>query len=171
MRSWWWGGELIIGEGSAATAQYLTGLDGVVAFGDVKDTGSNKLYIFAATSDRASAYIAGGSASTNTNTILSAAVTAATPAQSFGLAASAVTCGSTDKPITSIAPGGLVSIGSQGQALLFVCSNKELGVIAEIQASGSSTPTAIYGQIIPFDSSLSTNGRGMRWVQGSGSEA
>jgi hypothetical protein len=159
------GGQLIIGEGAAHTAQYVPGLDGV-GIGDVQDTGANKLFVFAATTDRAAIYIAGGVAATNTTNVLSAVVTAANPAQSFGLAASAFTCGATDSPITALTPGGLTTFGGNGQALVFVGKTKELGAIAEVTVAGGSTPVAIYFTLLPFDSSLSTNCQGMKLWQG-----
>jgi hypothetical protein len=141
-------------------------LDGVVALGVVQDTAGapNPLFVFAATTDRAAVYIAGGSAATNTNTVLSAAVTAANPAQAFAIAANAISCGANDSPIVALAPGG-------GVALLFVGKTKELGEIAEVIVAGASTPSAIYKTLLPYDSSLATNSQGLGWWMGSGSDA
>src|SRR5207244_13114822 len=98
------GGQLIVGYGSSATAQATTSLDGVVALTNVTN-GTNNLYVFAFTADRASMYIAGGTASTNSKLVQSGTTTV-----NF---ASPFTCGGADSAITALTPGG-------GIALVFV---------------------------------------------------
>lgn len=144
------GGQLIIGYGSLRTAQYITSLDATTnSTAVVTDTGASQLYIFAGAVDRSSVYIAGGTATTNTNTVLSAAVTAASPATSFATSASAVTCKSNTHPITSLASGG----GMAG-VLVWVGKSNEIGYIDS---------SAVYHTAMPFQQSLSTNCKNMQW--------
>lgn len=159
-------GFLIIGYGASHTAQYITALDGT-SLANVADTGPNNLFIFAATTDRAAVYIAGGTSASNSNTILSSAVTAGTPPTAFGLAASAIATGGTDRPITALAPGG-GSFVAGGNVLLFIGNTKELGAIVEVVTAAGTV--AVYLVLLPFDSSLSTNCQGMRWWQGTSAE-
>lgn len=143
------GGQLIIGYGSAHTAQYITTLDASVGVQDVKDTTPAAIYVFAATADHASIYVAGGEATTNSNLVISSLTTASNPAQSF--ATTGTTCGANDAPITGLSPGG-------GVVLVFVFKTSELGMI--------DTTSSIYHVLIPFYSRLSTNGVGATWFQG-----
>jgi hypothetical protein len=143
------GGQLIIGFGALAVAQYVTTLDGSVPAANVTDTSTAALYVYAIAQDRAAVYIAGGTATTNTNTVLSAATTAASPATSFAVAASAVTCTTTAQPITSLLSGGGIS-----GILVFVGRTGELGFI---------DTSAVYHTLVPFESRLSTNCVGMKW--------
>ncbi len=120
-----------------------------MAVGNVQDTATNNLYVFASAGDRAAIYIAGGTATTNTNTVLSASLTAATPPHAFATAANAVTCSDTNQPITALAPGGGVA-----GVLVFVGKTGQLGMI---------DTSSVYHTIMPFQQALSTNCRGMTW--------
>ena len=140
------GADLIIGYGATRTAQYTANL---TSLSNVVDTaGPTALYVFALTADRAAAYIAGGTAATDVNEVMSSAV--------GGTAyASSVVCGSTASSITALAPGG-------GLVILYVGKETELGMI---NSSGT------YQVLKPFDSRLSTNCQSMRWYLSAGHEA
>lgn len=137
------GANLIIGFGSAATAQYTSNLS---AAGNIVNDAAANLYVYAVTADRANAYIAGGTSAANTNTVM-----ASTTGITYTVA-STVTCGDTASTITGLAPGG-------GLDVVLVIKNTELGAI---------DTTSTYRILMPFDSRLSTNGRGMRWWLGRG---
>ncbi len=145
-------GQLLAGFGSLHTAQYITTLDQSQPTSTVADTGGGFLYAFAMAQDRAAIYLAGGTASTDVNTVRSAPLTATNPAASFATAANAVTCGDPAHAITALAPGGGVS-----GVLLFVTKDNELGFI---------DTSSVYHTVFPFGSTLSTNGRDMRWWLG-----
>lgn len=139
------GGTLIFGYGSAATAQATSDL---ATLQNVQQTtGPTNIYVFAYTSDQSASYVAGGTATTNVNQVLSST----TAASGY---AGAVVCGTNDSPITALAPGG-------GIALLFVGKNKELG---EIDNAGT------YRQLIPFDTQYSTNCVPLKWYLGAGGQ-
>lgn len=141
-------GKLVIGFGAAATAKYTADLS---TLNDIKDDAgppANNLYVFAFTSDRASAYIAGGTDSTQAHVVWSSTN------GSVYATSSKTTCGTKDSAITSLSPGG-------GVAIVFVGKETELG---EIDTAG------IYRVLVPFDSRLSTNASPARWWMGSGGQ-
>lgn len=134
-------GTLIIGYGGTNTAQATTDL---AVLGNVQQTaGPTNIYIWAITTDRAASYVAGGTAVTNYNQVMSSAAAAS------GYA-SAIATG--NGIITSLAPGG-------GIAIVFVGKTTELG---EIDTNG------VYRTLIPFDSALSTNCNPLKWWLSSG---
>lgn len=157
--------DLLIGYGAAATAQYLTALDGT-GLSNVTDTSNNHLYAWAITTDHSAAYLAGGPANTNWNLLVSAPLNVATPATQFTPTAQAVVCDSSDMPITSLAPGG-------GIAQLYVGKRDQLGQIVEITVSGSNSSTQqvpVYNTLVPFDTQTLTNAVGMKWWMGTGGD-
>lgn len=138
-------GHLIFGYGSTRTAQYT---DDLATLGNVTDVaGPTNIYVYAFTADRASAYVAGGTATTDLIKVQSSAA---------GLQYSGpVVCGTKDHPINSLAPGG-------GVAIVYVGKTTELGCIG---TDGN------YHILIPYDSSLATNTSVLRWWLASGSDA
>ncbi len=136
------GSYLIIGFGAAAVGICTTDL--ATSTPTRLSGGAGNVYVWAFTSDRSSAYIAGG----------------LTPADSYKVypsldgreyaAASVVVCGSSDSAITELAPGG-------GVAILFVGKTTEL---AEIDNEG------VYRVLVPFDTRLDANCKRMRWWLG-----
>ncbi len=141
-------GNLVVGYGEGRTAQYV---DGGGAIHDVTNTTPAAIYVFALTVDHAAAYVAGGTAATNTTTIHSSLL----DPTMFTITAD-VTCGTSDFPIVSLAPGG-------GIALLFVGKTDELG-----QVSNTATPQ--YQSLVPFDSQTTANNRVFRWYLGAGGD-
>lgn len=142
---------LIIGYGASATADSIIqtvppGDTDTYTKGNVTDTTPANLYIWAVTADRASVYVAGGPASTDSNKVTSSTAAAT------GYDTSLTTCGGTQSEITSLSPGG-------GLVIVFVGKETELGMI---NSSG------VYQIRVPFDSALSANCRGMRWWMGVG---
>ena len=140
---------LVIGYGGARTAQAtsdlatlhdVTGNSTTTAGPDV-----GPLYVYAATSDHASAYLAG----TNSGdpTIIVSSLTA----DSHYTTPTATGQGA----IRSLAPGG-------GIALVYIGKDQELG---ELDTVG------LYRTLIPFDSSLYGNCQPIRWYLSSGSDA
>jgi hypothetical protein len=134
-------GALVLGYGSTSTpAQYT--LDGGASFTTVVDDLGGSLYIYAYTADRAAAYAAAGTAGDASRS----QVMAATDGHTFQRA-SIVRCGNPDWPITGLAPGG-------GLVALYVAKYNELGEID----NGD-----VYRVLMPFESYVDRNGRGMRW--------
>lgn len=133
-------GNLIIGYGATRTAQYTTNL---TTLADVINATPAAIYIWAFTSDRAAAYVAGGATTADGNDVVSST----TGINAYSIGANIITCGTSESFITALAPGG-------GLALLFIGKETELG---EIDNSG------VYRQLVPFDSKLSTNCRLLRW--------
>lgn len=134
-------GTLIIGYGSAATAQATADLATVTNV--QQTTGPTNIYVWAVSTDRAASYVAGGTTISNYNQVMSSTAAASgygTPIQTG------------NGIITGLAPGG-------GLALVFVGKTTELG---EIDTGGT------YRTLIPFDSSLSTNCNPLRWWMSSG---
>lgn len=139
------GNKLIIGYGSSRTAQYTTDLSSLL---NVTDSAGASLYVFAFTSDRADAFIAGGTSPNDIHKVMSST--------DGGTGyASSITCGSPSSAITALAPGG-------STALLFVGKETELGMIT--------TGTAVYKVLVPFDTKMSTNCLGMRWYMSRGED-
>ncbi len=139
-------GRLILGYGAAVNtpAQFTT--NGGATFATVTD-GTGNVFISAITTDKVSAYIAGGiSGGWGANGRGSAQVMASTTGSTFD-PASIVKCGNPDWPITALAPGG-------GLVNLFVAKQDQLG---ELDSSN------VYRTLMPFDSVLPRNGLGMRW--------
>jgi hypothetical protein len=138
------GNKLIIGYGAAATAQYTSDL---TTLGDLLDDATEpaKLYVWAVTADCAASYIAGGTTTSDHYKVMSSSDGATDYTGS-------TECGSFSTEITSLAPGGLV-------AIVFVGKEEELGCI---------DGNGVYRSLIPLDSTLSTNCRGMRWWMGAG---
>jgi hypothetical protein len=151
------GGELLIGYGAAHTAQYITTLDASTPLANVTDTAGVSLFAFALTGDRSAIYLAGGtSATAHVNVVISASTSATTPATAFApnQGSNYIYCGSTDSPITGLAPGG-------GIQLVFVGKYTELGAI-----DGNSVS---YHTLVRFNGNRqSTNCVGMDWWLGGG---
>lgn len=141
-------GNLILGYGAAGTAQYTNDL---ATLGNVTNTTPANLFVFAFTADRAATYIAGGTAATMTNNVLSSTNGITT----YPLVASAIVCGSTEEPIVSLAPGG-------GIYQVIVGKTTELGMI-------DSVPN--YHSLVPYDSRLSQNSRPLQWWLAGGGDA
>lgn len=161
------GPDLLIGYGAAHTAQYLTALDGT-GLNTIVDTAGTPTaqYVWAVTTDHASAYIAGGPAPTNWNLVVAAPLTVAHPGAAFTPTAQAVVCDSPDMPITSLAPGG-------GIALLYIGKQDQLGQIVEISilgTGGTSTQVPIYNTLVPYDTQYPSNSVGMKWWMGTGGD-
>lgn len=139
-------GRLIIGYGSAHTAQYT---DDLVTLSDVVNSSSVPIYIYALSADHAAVYAAGGSLATN-NTVVSSA----TGIDDYDETVPTV-CGTSDSEITGLAPGGSV-------AFLFVGKETELG---QIDFDGN------YSKLLPFDSRLESNCRPIQWSNSVGGDA
>lgn len=144
------GSYLIIGFGGSATARYVDA--NLASLGNVTDDATptaNNLYVYAFSADRASSYIAGGTASTDAHIVWSS---------TNGIAyatGSKTTCGSSSSKITSLSPG-------MGIATLFVGKETELGMIDN---------NGVYKVLVPFDSTSPDNCRGMRqWLSRSTEE-
>ena len=140
---------LVIGYGAAHTAQATADLATLhdVTGNTSGTTGADigPIYVYACTSDHASAYIAGGNA--GNPTIIASSLQADN---------GYITPTSTGQgKIVSLAPGG-------GIALVFVGKENELG---EIDTVG------LYRTLIPFDSSFVGNCQPMRWYLSSGADA
>ena len=141
-------GRLVIGYGASRTAQWS---DDLSTLNNVQNSTPSSLYVFAFVADRASAYVAGGPNATDVNKVTSSLH----GGTGYTKPSNAVTCGTSESEIVSLAPGGGVSI-------VFVGKETELGAIDE---------GGIYRQLVPFDSNLSTNCRNMRWWLGQTDEA
>lgn len=135
------GTRLVFGYGADHTAQYTSDLS---TLGDVQDDTPTSLYAWAFTSDRAAAYIAGGTAVTDWYKVTSSADGATAYSDTLTV------CGSAQTRITTILPGG-------GVAILFVLKENELGVIGE---------SAVYRTLVPFDTRYALNGVQARWWLG-----
>ncbi len=140
-------GRLLLGYGaSVATGAQVT-TDGGATFNTVTQDGTGTVYVSAFTTDKVVAYIAGGiSGDWGVNGRGGAQVMTSTTGSSYQLS-SKVSCGNPDWPITAIAPGG-------GLVNLYVAKQDQLGEL---------DTTNVYRTLIPFDSVLPRNGRGMRW--------
>ena len=139
------GDHLVLGYGAAFTAQYTDDLGASVA--DVVNGAAAAIYIFAFTADRASAYVAGGTTTTDYNDVVSST-------DGITYSGATVVCGSPHSKITSLAPGG-------GIVIVFVGKETELGCIDD-------TPN--YRILIPFDTKLTTNCADLRWYLATGSD-
>lgn len=139
--------QLIIGFGASAPAVYTANL---ITTASVVDSTAQPQYIFAFVADHSGTYIAGGTLSTNCNTVL-----ASTDGVSDYDVSAIVTCGGSGSQITSLSPGG-------GVALVYVGKETEMGGIAKDDGR--------YEVLIPYDSRLSTNSQPARWSMGSGSD-
>ncbi len=139
-------GRLLLGYGiSSSTPAQLT-TDGGATYANVTD-GTGNVFIGAFTTDKLVAYIAGGiTGSWGNNGRGWAQVMTSTTGSTFD-PASIVKCGNPDWPITGLAPGG-------GLVNLFVAKQNELGELDS---------TNVYRTLMPFDTALPRNGRGMRW--------
>ncbi len=144
-------GAFLVGFGAAAVAMYTT--DFVNAL-NVKDNAGtpNNLFVYAYTSDHASAYIAGGASTANLNQVM-----ASTDGHTFQTT-SATTCGGTDNPITGLAPG-------MGVATVMVGKSNELGMI-DLGSSGVQGASPLYRSLVPFDTRHPSNCLGMHWWMG-----
>lgn len=140
---------LIIGYGGARTAQWtedlltlsdVTGNTTATPGGDV-----GPIYIYAATSDHAASYIAGGNAGDPT-------IIASSLDPDNGYTTPTATG---QGAIRSLAPGG-------GIALVFVGKDAELG---ELDSQG------LYRTLMPFDGNYEGNCQPMRWYLSSGADA
>lgn len=142
-------GALIIGYGSAHTAQYTTDLTTLhdVTGNSTATAGpdAGPIYVYAATSDHATSYVA-GSNSTDPTVILASL----TGTNDYWTPTQTGTGG-----IVSLAPGG-------GIALLFVGKLGELGEIDQ---------TGLYRTLVPFDGLFDGNCQPMRWYLSSGADA
>lgn len=141
-------GRMFFGYGATRTAQFT---DDLSTLQNVTNTTPANLYAWAYTSDRASAYIAGGPATTDGNKVTSSTH------GGTGYSTTLVTCESSETKITELAPGG-------GIVLLFVGKEDRLGMI------DNSSPS-LFRTLIPFDSRLSTNCNFLAfWMGGFGEE-
>jgi hypothetical protein len=140
---------LIIGYGSAHTAQATSNLTSLV---DVTGNSSSTagadigpIYVYAATSDHATSYVAGSNSGDPSIVLASLQPTSlyTTPTQT-GTGA-----------VRSLAPGG-------GIALVYVGKDAELG---EIDQQG------LYRTLIPFDGIYSGNCQPLKWYLASGADA
>lgn len=136
------GGKLLVGYGSSAVAQVTTNL---TVLSNVKDNAAHDMYVWAATADQASIYVAGGITTSTSNQVMDST----NAASGFS---GAVTCGDSDHSIKSLSPGG-------GIAIVYVGKDNELG---EIDSSGD------YRVLVPFDSTLATNCSPVRWWMATG---
>src|SRR5215831_3626373 len=142
-------GVLIIGYGSAHTAQWTSDLStlhdvtGNSSATAGPDTGP--IYIYAATSDHATSYVAG--ANTQDPTIILASLA---PGNNYQTPTATGT-----GPIVSLAPGG-------GIALVYVGKLTELG---ELDQQG------LYRTLVPFDGLYDGNCQPLRWYLSSGADA
>jgi hypothetical protein len=145
-------GRLIIGFGSAGTAVQTT--DNGATYNNVGD-GTNNIHVFAYTADRAAAYIAGaaGSDANKGQSWVMSSVDGSTFVRGVGDAA-IVKCGDPQIPITSLAPGG-------GLATVYVGKQDQFGMI---------DTSNVYRTLMPFESRLTNNGRGLRWWMARGEE-
>ncbi len=141
------GNVLMIGFGSALVATWTSDL--VTFTGIVDNSGATPLYAFAFTSDRASAYMAGGDASTKSYQIMAsvdgkvftdASITPASPPGT---------------PIVAMAPGG-------SSAIVYYATNAGLWQLTTIASTVQ--------QLVPFDWPHSTNGTGLGWWLGRGDD-
>jgi hypothetical protein len=142
-------GTLIIGYGLTHVAQAtsdlatLTSITGNSTATSGPDVGP--IYIYAATSDHATSYVAGGNTADPTVVLASLQPTShyTTPTATG------------DSPIVSLAPGG-------GIALVYVGKMDELG---EIDQQG------VYRTLVPFDGPAPGNCQPLRWYLSSGADA
>jgi hypothetical protein len=140
-------GILVVGFGFAATAVSVNAAGAVSDLTqDASEPGAVKpLYVWAYTSDHATNYIAGGPSSGDYFRVMSSVA----PGSAY---AKPVSCG--DTMITALAPGG-------GLVLLFV---------GKVDALGEVDNQAVYHDLIPFDSRLSTNCFPTKWLLASGAD-
>ncbi len=137
------GGNLLIGYGSAGIAEYF---DTAYTAAHAQTTvgGAGDIYVWAAVADRAAVYVAGGKLTTDVNIVRNGTTMTTLDG--------AVTCGSSHSEITSLSPGGRI-------VEVFVGKETELGCI---DSDGK------YKILVPFDTETSNNARGMRWWLGAG---
>ena len=133
--------KLIVGFGAAYTAVYCNGFG---VSGDCTD-GSNPIYIFAITADRASVYAAANATATVGNEVISS-----TDGITYG--GTPVVCGDPGVFINALAPGG-------GLCTVFTGKPTEMGWI-----TSSSSP--FYQKLMDYDTSNAHNSLGMRLYQG-----
>src|SRR5215831_3593880 len=140
---------LIIGYGAVRTAQSTNNLTALVdVTGNSSGTAgpdTGPIYVYAATSDHATSYVAGG------NTIDPTIVLASLQPTSLYTTPTQTGTGA----IRSLAPGG-------GIALVYIGKDNELG---EIDQQG------IYRTLIPFDSPMVGNAQPLKWYLASGADA
>jgi hypothetical protein len=142
-----YGGILIIGFGSATTAVAVSA-GGVITpvTQDASEPGNvQPLYVWAYTSDHATNYIVGGPGTGDYFRVMSST-------QPGTLYSKPVSTG--DTLVNSLAPGG-------GLVIVYV---------GKIDALGCIDNTAVYHDLIPFDSRMNTNCNPVKWLLASGSD-
>lgn len=139
---------LIIGYGGVLPASSVSE-SGTV--GQVLQADAQPLYVWAFTSDRASAFVAGGPTQGTFHFVTSSI----NPADSYTNLGEAGSVDTGDMAINSLAPGG-------GLVLVYVGRVDELGMI-DITAGE-------YHSLLPFDSKYDTNCQPLKWVLASGSD-
>jgi hypothetical protein len=141
-------GYLVIGFGSAFTAVALAPGGGFVDVLQKADQpgGAVPIFVWAFTNDHAAAYVAGGATVALFHIVMSS---------TFAEHDYAGPIDTGDTMITSLAPGGgLVGV-----------------YVGKVDALGEIDQTAIYRELIPFDSRLNINCRPLKWMLASGSDA
>jgi len=140
-------GTLVVGYASRHLAASVSaaGVVGTVTQDASEPAGVQPLYVWAFTSDHASAFVAGGPSVTDYYRVMSSV----DPHQLYS---KPVATG--DSMVASLAPGG-------GLVSVYVGKISELGCI---------TLSAVYQSLIPFDSRLDTNCKPMKWLLASGAD-
>lgn len=141
------GSVLLVGFGTAGAAQWTSDL---ITGTTLKDNsgGANPLYAFAFTTDKANAYLAGGS-----TTALSYQIMSSVDGKIYTVG-SIVAAAPPGDAIQAMAPGG-------GAATVFYTTNRGLHMISN---------SAVVQTVVPFDWPHSTNGQGLGWWLGRGDD-